>query len=56
MSYRDELKKKIQYLETEIDNSRFKNLELENELLKLKVQEMEEEMREENHQKSLLQG
>jgi hypothetical protein len=56
MSYRDQLKKKIEYLETEIANSKSKNLELENELLRLKVQEMEEEMREDNHQKSLLQG
>lgn len=56
MSYRDELKKKIEYLEREIADSKGKNLELENKLLKLKIQEMEEEMREENHQKSLLQG
>jgi hypothetical protein len=56
MSYRDELKKKIEHLENEIGNSKFKNLELENELLRLKLQEMEEEMREDNHRKSLLQG
>lgn len=56
MSYRDELKKRIEYIESEIQNSRFKNIELENKLLKLKLQEMEEEMREDNHRKSLLQG
>jgi hypothetical protein len=56
MSYRDQLKKKIEQLEGEIENSKFKNLELENELLRLKLQEMEEEMREDNHRKSLLQG
>ena len=56
MSYKDELKKRIDYLESELANSKSKNLELENELLKLKLQEMEEEMREDNHRKSLLQG
>jgi hypothetical protein len=56
MSYRDELKKKIEYLESEIANSKSKNLELENYLLKLKLEEMEEEMREDNHRQSLLKG
>jgi hypothetical protein len=56
MSYKDELKQKIEYLENEIVNSKSRNLELENYLLKLKLQEMEEEMREDNHRQSLLQG
>ena len=57
MSYRDELKKQIQQLENEIANSKFKNLELENTLLKLKLAEMEEDMREDVRQnKTLLQG
>jgi hypothetical protein len=56
MSFKDELRKKIDYIENEIENSRFKNLELENELLRLRLQHMEEEMREDNHRKSLLQG
>ena len=57
MSYRDELKKQIQQLENEIANSKFQNLELENTLLKLKLAEMEEDMREDVRQnKTLLQG
>jgi len=56
MSFNDELKQKIQYIEDEIANSKSKNLELENYLLKLKLQQMEEEMREDNHQQSLLKG
>jgi hypothetical protein len=56
MSFNDELKKKIEYLENEIANSKSQNLELENYLLKLKLQQMEEEMREDNHRQSLLKG
>jgi hypothetical protein len=56
MSYRDQLKQRIENLEKQIAESRTRNLELENDLLRLKVQEMEEEMREDNHRKSLLQG
>jgi hypothetical protein len=56
MSYNDELKKKIQYIEDELQNSKFKNVELENYLLRLKLQQMEEEMREDNNRQSLLKG
>ena len=55
MSYRDELKKKIEYLENEIANSKSKNLELENYLLKLKLEDMREDMVEEDNQQ-LLKG
>jgi flagellar capping protein FliD len=56
MSYRNQLKQRIENLEKQIAESKTKNLELENELLRLKFNEMEEEMREDNHRKSLLQG
>jgi len=56
MSHNDELKQKIEYLESEISNSRTRNLELENYLLKLKLQQMEEDIREDDHRQSLLKG
>lgn len=54
MSYKDQLKKQIDYIETEIANSKTKNLELENQLLKLKLSEFEEDMREETVQETTL--
>jgi hypothetical protein len=46
MSFRDNLKIEIANLEKEIAESKTQNLELENKLLKLKLSEMEEDMRE----------
>jgi hypothetical protein len=46
MSFRDNLKTEIASLEKEIAKSKNQNLELENRLLKLKLSEMEEDMRE----------
>ena len=46
MSFRDKLKIEIANLEKEIAESKNQNLELENKLLKLKLSEMEEDMRE----------
>lgn len=46
MSFRDNLKQEIAKLEKEVQQSKTKNLELENRLLKLKMSEMEEDMRE----------
>jgi hypothetical protein len=46
MSFRDNLKIEIASLEKEIAESKNQNLELENRLLKLKLSEMEEDMRE----------
>jgi hypothetical protein len=54
MSYKEQLKKQIEYIEHEIANSRTKNLELENQLLKLKLSEFEEDMREETVQETTL--
>jgi hypothetical protein len=54
MSYRDEIKKQIEKLEVQINNSKTQNLELENQLLKLKLSEFEEDMREESHNNSTL--
>jgi hypothetical protein len=57
MSYRDEIKKQIERLEVQINNSKTKNLELENQLLKLKLTEFEEDMREETtSETTLLKG
>lgn len=57
MSYRDEIKKQIERLEVQINNSKTKNLELENQLLKLKLTEFEEDMREETTpETTLLKG
>lgn len=57
MPYRDELKRQIQQLEIEVANSKAKNLELENRLMKLRLAEMEEDMREDVRQgKTLLKG
>lgn len=46
MSFRDKLKIEIASLEKEVAESKNQNLELENKLLKLKLSEMEEDMRE----------
>ena len=46
MSFRDNLKIEIANLEREVVESKTQNLELENRLLKLKLSEMEEDMRE----------
>lgn len=57
MSFRDNLKKEIASLEKEIAESKNQNLELENKLLKLKLSEMEEDMREDtNSSQTLLKG
>jgi len=57
MSYRDEIKKQIEKLEIQINNSKTQNLELENQLLKLKLSEFEEDMREEaDNNSTLLKG
>jgi hypothetical protein len=56
MRYREQLKKQIEYIQNELDNSRTKNIELENQLLKLKLAEMEEDIVEEYDQKTLLKG
>ncbi len=57
MSYRDEIKKQIERLEVQINNSKTQNLELENQLLKLKLTEFEEDMREETTpETTLLKG
>jgi hypothetical protein len=54
MSYRDEIKKQIERMEIQINNSKTQNLELENQLLKLKLSEFEEDMREETVQETTL--
>jgi hypothetical protein len=57
MSFRDNLKIEIASLEKEIAESKNQNLELENRLLKLKLSEMEEDMREDtNSSQTLLKG
>jgi predicted RNase H-like nuclease (RuvC/YqgF family) len=57
MSFRDNLKIEIASLEKEIAESKNQNLELENRLLKLKLSEMEEDMREDtNPSQTLLKG
>lgn len=57
MSFRDNLKKEIASLEKEVAESKNQNLELENRLLKLKLSEMEEDMREDtNSSQTLLKG
>ena len=57
MSFRDNLKIEIASLEKEIVESKNQNLELENRLLKLKLSEMEEDMREDtNSSQTLLKG
>ena len=57
MSFRDNLKIEIASLEKEIVESKNQNLELENRLLKLKLSEMEEDMREDtNPSQTLLKG
>jgi cell shape-determining protein MreC len=54
MSYSEELKKQIADIENQISISKTQNLELENQLLKLKLAEFEEDMREEAHNNSTL--
>jgi hypothetical protein len=54
MSYSEELKKQISNIEKQISISKTQNLELENQLLKLKLAEFEEDMREEAHNNSTL--
>jgi DNA polymerase III delta prime subunit len=57
MSFRDKLKIEIASLEKEIAESKNQNLELENRLLKLKLSEMEGDMREDtNPLQTLLKG
>jgi len=54
MPYSDELKTRIESLELEIANSKVKNLELEKKLMKLRLAEFEEDMREESENKATL--
>jgi cell shape-determining protein MreC len=54
MPYSEELKKQIANIENQITISKTKNLELENQLLKLKLAEFEEDMREEAHNNATL--
>jgi hypothetical protein len=54
MPYSEQLKKQISDIEKQISMSKTKNLELENQLLKLKLAEFEEDMREETHNNSTL--
>jgi hypothetical protein len=57
MSFRDNLKIEIANLEKQIAESKNQNLELENMLLKLKLSEMEEDMREDTiPSQTLLKG
>jgi hypothetical protein len=56
MPYKDQLKKEIQQLQSEIANSKTKNLELENRLLKLQLAEMEEDIKEGYENQTLLKG
>lgn len=48
ISHKEQLRQKIEYLEREIADSKIKNLELENYLLKLKSEEMNETIKESN--------
>ena len=54
MSYSEELKKQITDIENQISISKTKNLELEYQLLRLKLDEFEEDMREEAHNNATL--
>ena len=54
MPYIDEIKRQIESMELEISNSKVKNLELENKLMRLKLAEFEEEIREESENKATL--
>ncbi len=56
MSHRDILKKRIKEMELEIANKQGHKEALEKELQNLIMQDFEEEMREDSHRKSLLQG
>jgi hypothetical protein len=54
MPYSEELKKQIADIENQITISKTKNMELEYQLMRLKLAEFEEDMREEAHKKSTL--
>jgi hypothetical protein len=54
MPYSEVVKKQIRDMELEVSNSKVKNLELENKLMKLRIAEFEEEMREETDTKATL--
>jgi hypothetical protein len=56
MPYKDQLKLEIGKLQSEIANSKTKNLELENRLLKLQLAEMEEDIKEGYERQTLLKG
>jgi len=56
MPYKEQLKKEIDQLQSEIVNSKTKNLELENRLLKLQLAEMEEDIKEGYENQTLLKG
>jgi hypothetical protein len=55
MSYKDELRKKIQELEKRITNDEHEKLQLEVELNRLKLAEFEEDIKESREQR-LLKG
>lgn len=54
MPYIDEIKRQIESIELEISNSKIKNLETENKLMRLKLAEFEEDIREESENKATL--
>ena len=54
MPYSEELKKQIANIEKQISISKTQNLELENQLMRLKLAEFEEDMREEAHNNATL--
>lgn len=54
MSYSEELKKQITDIENQISISKTKNMELEYQLMRLKLAEFEEDMREEAHNNATL--
>lgn len=56
MSYKDQVRQQILDLENQLDQSHVRNLELENKLLKLRLAELEEDMREETNTATLLKG
>lgn len=56
MSYKDQVRQQIKEIEQQISQSHVQNLELENKLLKLRLAELEEDMREETNTTTLLKG